>query len=189
MNKSLEHLIQDFHEYLNPLYSDIPPKVQMLMFIDGLPKDYQVDVHRNHPKTLEDAIRAAKYFDDTPKPSRSHQPSEPKKSFQFKRKDREAVNETHPNSNNPKKIKKNFKNHQGGKDIAEVRKKNMCIKCNGEGHLAQDCIKKSAFTSGNLSRSNEMDVWFLSSLVFGPHDLICIKGKVKEQVVNVLFDT
>lgn len=70
MNKGLEQFIQDFHEYLNPLYSDIPPKVQMLMFIDGLPKDYQVDVRRNHPKTLEDAIRAAKYFDDTPKPPR-----------------------------------------------------------------------------------------------------------------------
>ncbi|KAJ7537654.1 hypothetical protein O6H91_11G015800 [Diphasiastrum complanatum] len=147
MNKSLEQFIQDFHEYLNPLYSDIPPKVQMLMFIDGLPKDYQVDVRRNHPKTLENAIRAAKYFDDTPKPPRGQQPHEQKKGFQFKRKNREVVNETHPNSNNPKKTKKIFKNHHGGNDKAEARKKNLCFKCNGEGHLARDCVKKQASTS------------------------------------------
>ncbi|KAJ7537208.1 hypothetical protein O6H91_12G102500 [Diphasiastrum complanatum] len=188
MTKGLDQFIQDFHEYLTPLYCEIPPKIQMLMFTDGLPKNYQVNVRRNQPNTLENVIRAATNFDDTPKPPKNHHPNEQKKGFQFKRKDKKVTYEASSNPNS-KKPKHHFNKHQNGKkDLAEARKKNLCFKCNGEGHLARDCVKNKASTSCIISQSNEMDTCFLSSMFYGPNDLIWNKGKIGGRVVNVLFD-
>lgn len=102
--------------------------------------------------------------------SRNHQPNEQKKGFQVNQKDKDVANETSSNPNT-KKPKHHFKNHQSAKkDLAEARKKNRCFKCIGESHLARYCVKNQASTSGILSQSSEMDVCFLSSMVYECND-------------------
>lgn len=66
-DKGLDAYIQEFNELMEPLlHKFIDPELKLAHFLVGLPGDYQVDIRKNKPKTLEEAIRFAKLYDESP---------------------------------------------------------------------------------------------------------------------------